>query len=203
MNVSQTKAEGLVREYAIVITADEIDKEVAVKLSELAKTVKMPGFRPGKVPMSVVKSRFGPQVQGDAIKTALDEGARQAIEGNDLRLASQPSVDIKEYEEGKDLTASLTCEVMPDITVPDLSSSKSRSPLLKRVMQRLTRRCQTLPRATGQVLKSKRAAQPRMVTFWSSTSLVELTVRHLKAVRRTGMRWNLVQTASFPALKTV
>ena len=131
MNVSQTKAEGLVREYAIVITADEIDKEVAVKLSELAKTVKMPGFRPGKVPMSVVKSRFGPQVQGDAIKTALDEGARQAIEGNDLRLASQPSVDIKEYEEGKDLTASLTCEVMPDITVPDLAKLKIEKPTLE------------------------------------------------------------------------
>ena len=45
MNVSQIKADGLVREYAIVITADEIDKEVAVKLTELAKTVKMPGFR--------------------------------------------------------------------------------------------------------------------------------------------------------------
>ena len=203
MNVSQTKAEGLVREYAIVITADEIDKEVAVKLSELAKTVKMPGFRPGKVPMSVVKSRFGPQVQGDAIKTALDEGARQAIEGNDLRLASQPSVDIKEYEEGKDLTASLTCEVMPDITVPDLGKLKIEKPTLEAGDAEVDEALSNIAEGTGQVLKSKRAAQPRMVTFWSSTSLVELTVRHLKAVRRTGMRWNSVQTASFPALKTV
>jgi trigger factor len=120
MNVSETKAEGLLREYQIVITAAEIDAEVSKKLEEIATTVKMPGFRPGKVPMSVVKSRFSDQVRGDAIKAALDEGARQAIEGNDLRLASQPQVDIKSYEDGKDLEASLACEVMPAITIPDL-----------------------------------------------------------------------------------
>ena len=120
MNVSETKSEGLLREYQIVITAAEIDAEVSKKLEEIATTVKMPGFRPGKVPMSVVKSRFSDQVRGDAIKSALDEGARQAIEGNDLRLASQPQVDIKSYEDGKDLEASFACEVMPAITLPDL-----------------------------------------------------------------------------------
>ncbi|MDA8716882.1 trigger factor [Alphaproteobacteria bacterium] len=120
MNVSETKSEGLLREYQIVITAAEIDAEVSKKLEEIATTVKMPGFRPGKVPMSVVKSRFSDQVRGDAIKAALDEGARQAIEGNDLRLASQPQVDIKSYEDGKDLEASLAVEVMPAITLPDL-----------------------------------------------------------------------------------
>ena len=120
MNVSETKSEGLLREYQIVITAAEIDAEVSKKLQEIATTVKMPGFRPGKVPMSVVKSRFSDQVRGDAIKSALDEGARQAIEGNDLRLASQPQVDIKSYEDGKDLEASFACEVMPAITLPDL-----------------------------------------------------------------------------------
>ena len=120
MNVSETKSEGLLREYKIVITATEIDAEVSKKLKEIATTVKMPGFRPGKVPMSVVKSRFSDQVRGDAIKAALDEGARQAIEGNDLRLASQPQVDVGSYEDGKDLEASLACEVMPAITLPDL-----------------------------------------------------------------------------------
>ena len=120
MNVSETKSEGLLREYQIVVTAAEIDAEVSKKLEEIATTVKMPGFRPGKVPMSIVKSRFTDQVRGDAIKAALDEGARQAIEGNDLRLASQPQVDIKSYEDGKDLEASLACEVMPAIMLPDL-----------------------------------------------------------------------------------
>ena len=131
MNVSETKAEGLVREYSIVITAAEIETQVSTKLAELAKTVNMPGFRPGKVPMSVVKSRFGPQAQGDAIKAALDEGTKQVIEGNDLRLASQPSVDIKSYEDGKDLEASLTCEVMPEIAMPDLGKLSIERPTLE------------------------------------------------------------------------
>ena len=128
MNVSETKSDGLLREYKIVILAAEIDAEVAKKLEELAKTVKMPGFRPGKVPLSVVKTRFGDQARGEAIKTALDEGARQVIEGNDLRLASQPQVDIKSYEEDKDLEASFACEIMPAITMPDLSKLSIEKP---------------------------------------------------------------------------
>jgi trigger factor len=131
MNVSETKSDGLLREYKIVITATEIDAEVAKKLEELAKTVKMPGFRPGKVPLSVVKTRFGDQARGEAIKTALDEGARQAIEGNDLRLASQPQVDIISYEEDKDLEASLACEVMPAIAMPDLSKLLIEKPRIE------------------------------------------------------------------------
>jgi trigger factor len=130
MNVSETKSEGLLREYQIVITAAEIDAEVTKKLEEIATTVKMPGFRPGKVPMSVVKSRFSDQVRGDAIKSALDEGAKQAIEGNDLRLASQPQVDIKAYDEGEDLEASLSCEVMPQMTTPDLSKLNVEKPTI-------------------------------------------------------------------------
>ncbi len=131
MKISETRAEGLIREYAIVISAAEIDEQVAAKLAELATTVNMPGFRPGKVPMSVVKSRFGPQVHGDAMKNALDEGARQAIENNELRLASQPSVEITSYEDGKDLEAALSCEIMPAIIVPDLAKLDIERPTLE------------------------------------------------------------------------
>ena len=80
MNVSETKSDGLLREYKIVITAGEIELEVTKKLEEIAATVKIPGFRPGKVPISVVKTRFGDQARGEAIKTALDEGARRLYE---------------------------------------------------------------------------------------------------------------------------
>ena len=131
MNISEIKSEGLLREYQILITAAEIDAEVSKKLAEIAATVKIPGFRPGKVPLSVVKSRFGDQARGDAIKVALDEGAKQAIEGNDLRLASQPQVDIKAYDEGNDLEASLSCEVMPQISMPDLGNLNIERPTIE------------------------------------------------------------------------
>jgi trigger factor len=131
MNVSETKSDGLLREYEILVTASEIELEAAKKLEELTKTVKMSGFRPGKVPLSVVKSRFGEQARGEVIKTALDEGARQAVEGNDLRLASQPQLDVKSYEEGKDLLANLACEVMPAIGIPDLSKLSIEKPRIE------------------------------------------------------------------------
>ena len=83
------------------------------------------------MPLSVVKTRFGEQARGEAIKTALDEGARQAVEGNDLKLASQPKVDIKAYEENKDLEASLACEVMPTITVPNLAKLAVEKPRIE------------------------------------------------------------------------
>ncbi len=161
MNVSEIKAEGLVREYSIVITAAEIEMQVSAKLAELSKTVNMPGFRPGKVPMSVIKSRFGPQTQGDVIKVALDEGAKQAIEDNNLRLASQPNVDIKNYEEGKDLKASLKCEVMPEISLPDLSKLSIERPMLEagdqEVAEALTNIADDNKPSTG--VKKKRAAK--------------------------------------------
>ena len=130
MNIAETKSEGLVREFAITITAADIETETQAKLAEIAKTANMPGFRPGKVPMAVVKTRFGAQVQGDAIKAALDEGARKAVDDNGLNLASQPSVDIKSYEEGKDLEAVFTCEIMPEIKIPDLSKLSIEKPVL-------------------------------------------------------------------------
>ena len=131
MKISETRAEGLIREYSIIVTAAEIEEQVSARLAELATTVNMPGFRPGKVPMSVVKSRFGGQVRGEALKNALDEGARKAIKDNDLRLASQPSVEITAYEDGKDMEASLSCEVMPEITMPDLAALKIERPTLE------------------------------------------------------------------------
>ena len=63
MNIKETLSEGLAREYEIKFTAAELDEKVSARLAEVAITANMPGFRPGKVPMSVVKARFGSQVK--------------------------------------------------------------------------------------------------------------------------------------------
>ena len=167
MNVSESKSEGLLREYQIVITAAEIENEVTKKLQEIATTAKMPGFRPGKVPMSVVKTRFSEQVRGDAIKNALDEGAKQAIEKNKLRLASQPQVDIKTYEEGKNLEASLSCEIMPQISIPDLSKLNIDRPTIdsdRKEVEETLARIADENRPTAPI-KKERAAKPGDVTI--------------------------------------
>ena len=191
MNVSETKSEGLLREYEIVITAAEIDAEVGKKLEEIATTVKMPGFRPGKVPMSVVRSRFGDQVRGEAIKTALDEGAKQAIEGNDLALQVSRRVDIQSYDDGKDLVASLACEVMPAISTPDLGKLSVERPKIDSDPEEVNdalKRIADENRPTVAVDKPRAAS---LVMLRLSISLGALTVRRLMAVRRKGMRLSL------------
>jgi trigger factor len=201
MKISETRAEGLLREYSILITAAEIDEQVSAKLAELATTVNMPGFRPGKVPMSVVKSRFGPQVQGEALKNALDEGARKAIEDNELRLASQPSVDIKAYDEGKDLEAALSCEIMPEISMPDLAALKIEKPMLEAGKAEVDEALNNIADANRPTVEvsGKRAAKTAM-SLLSISSVVSMA-RLSKAVLQKVIRWSWGQPASFPALK--
>ena len=130
MNITETRNEGLERDYEIVLTDAELNEKMTARLGELSQTVNIPGFRPGKVPAAVVKARFGDQVKGEVIRTALDDAAKDAIETNELKLASQPKLDIETFEDGEDLVAKLMCEVMPEITVPDLAGLEVERPTL-------------------------------------------------------------------------
>ncbi|MGC6484034.1 MAG: trigger factor [Candidatus Puniceispirillales bacterium] len=122
MDVTEKSAEGLKREYNITMTAADISARVDARIAELATQVNMPGFRPGKVPAAVVKTRYGKQVLGEVLQAGLDEATRKIIEDNDLRVATNPNLNVDEYEEGGDLKATIALEVMPDIEEVDLSS---------------------------------------------------------------------------------
>ena len=130
MDINETSKDGLAREYELKLTAQELDSKITSRLEEVAKTANMPGFRPGKVPMTVVKARFGDQVKGEVIRGELDNGAREAVEKNELKLASQPRLDIVSYEDGQDLIAKLMVEVMPQIDIPDLAAIAVERPTL-------------------------------------------------------------------------
>ena len=90
MDVTEKSAEGLKCEYNITMTAADISARVDARIAELATQVNMPGFRPGKVPASVVKTRYGKQVLGEVLQASLDEATRKIIEDNDLRVATKP-----------------------------------------------------------------------------------------------------------------
>lgn len=130
MDINETSKDGLAREYELKLTAQELDSKITSRLEEVAKTANMPGFRPGKVPMTVVKARFGDQVKGEVIRGELDNGAREAVEKNELKLANQPRLDIVSYEDGQDLIAKLMVEVMPQIDIPDLAAIAVERPTL-------------------------------------------------------------------------
>ena len=130
MNIKEILSKGLEREYEITLTASEMDEKVSARLVEVATTANMPGFRPGKVPMSVVKARFGDQVKSEIIRTTLDDAAKKTIEDQELKLASQPKMDIISFEDGSDLVAKFSAEIMPNITIPDLAALSVERPVL-------------------------------------------------------------------------
>jgi len=131
MATTQTLSDGLKREFEVVITDNEINKLVNVKLENIAKGVNLPGFRPGKVPISVVKNRFGKQILGEVVRESVDSLTKETIEKNNLIPSSQPKVEIVSFEEGQDLKAKLSVEIMPEIEIPDLSKLDITKPVVK------------------------------------------------------------------------
>jgi trigger factor len=121
MQVTETNAEGLKREFKVQIAADEIDEKMAGRLAELGTTVKVPGFRPGKVPLQILKQRFGKSVLGEILERAVSDSSNQALNERGLRPATQPKIEITAFDEGKDLEYTMELELLPDIEPMDFS----------------------------------------------------------------------------------
>lgn len=125
MQTVETLNEGLKRAYTLTITAKDIDGKVDAELKRIAPQMKMPGFRPGKVPANLVRKMHGPALLQDALNTALQEGVQSLIADKNLRPAMQPQVElVGEYEEGKDATLNVTLEVLPTVPTPAIDALK-------------------------------------------------------------------------------
>jgi trigger factor len=121
MQITETSTEGLKREFKIVVAAGDIELRLIERLTEIGKTVKLPGFRPGKVPVSVLKQRYGQSVMGEVLEQAVNQTTGQALQERNLRPALQPKITIEKFEPGQDLAYDLAIEVLPDVTAPDVT----------------------------------------------------------------------------------
>ncbi len=122
MQVTEVAAEGLKREYKVVVAASEIEGKVEARLRKLAQTAKVPGFRPGKVPLSLLKRQYGRQVMGEILEQAVDEGSKQAINDNQLKPALRPKIEVTSFDDGQDLEFKLDLEVLPEVPEVDLKA---------------------------------------------------------------------------------
>ena len=125
MQIVETTSEGLKRAYTITITAKAISARIEGEITKLAPQVRMPGFRPGKVPANLVKKMHGAQLHQEALNTSIREAMDKLVADNRLRPAMQPAVALGDgYEEGKDAELSVSLEVLPEITAPALDDLK-------------------------------------------------------------------------------
>lgn len=122
MQVTETNTEGLQREFKIVLEAKDIDDKLAARLQEIGESVKVPGFRPGKVPLSVLKQRFGPSVMGEVLERAVQDSSSQAMMERGLRPAMQPKIEITSFDQGADLEYSMKIELLPEIETMDFAT---------------------------------------------------------------------------------
>ena len=121
MQVTELSAEGLKHQFKIVVPASDLSTKIDERLAEMAKTAALPGFRPGTVPVSLLKKQYGQALFGEAVEAAVNSSTAKAIEDRGLKPALQPRVDLKQLEEGKDVEFEVVVEVLPEIGKLDFS----------------------------------------------------------------------------------
>jgi trigger factor len=121
MQVQETAAEGLKREYKVTVAAADMQK-INARLQKAGQSVKMPGFRPGKVPANLLKQRYGQQVTAEVVDEQLQKQTDQLLTDKKLRVATQPKVALLAFDEGKDLEFSVALEIFPDMPEVDFGT---------------------------------------------------------------------------------
>ncbi len=125
MQTVETLNEGLKRAYTLTIGAKDIAARVEQEVARLAPQVRMPGFRPGKVPANLVKKMHGEALQADALNNSVQEAVQALIGKEKLRPAMSPSVELNEgYEHGQDAEVKVALEVLPEIPTPSVDGLK-------------------------------------------------------------------------------
>lgn len=119
MQVSIETTTGLERRMTVGIPADQVETEVTKRLQQAAKTVNLNGFRKGKVPLKVVKQRFGAGVRQEVMGEVMSRSFYEAIQKEDVKPAGQPAIEPKEAAEGQDIEFVATFEVYPEIALGD------------------------------------------------------------------------------------
>jgi trigger factor len=132
MEVTQTQAQGLKREFKVVLPAADIAQRVDGQLAEIKAKARIPGFRPGKVPVTHLKRLYGRSIMADAVHEAVNEANRKIVEENALRLAGSPKVVFQENDQGleqifeaqSDLVFTVALEVLPKIEMSGFEGIK-------------------------------------------------------------------------------
>jgi len=119
MQITETNVEGLKREFTVTVASNDIEQKMQARLSEIGRTIRLPGFRPGKVPMPVLRKRYGASVMGEVLEKAVSDSSAQAMLERNLRPAMQPKIEIVSFKEGADLEYKMAVELLPEIKPVD------------------------------------------------------------------------------------
>jgi len=171
MQVSVENTGGLQRRLTVQVPGQEIQQQVETKLKELSKSVRIKGFRPGRVPLSVVRQRYGKQVRLDIVNETMQRSLQQAIRDEDLRPASTPQVDVEPGRlDAGDLEFSALIEVYPEVDPIDVSAIAIERPEAEITDQDVEDMLQTLreQRKSWEPVERKAQAGDRVLFEYSA-----------------------------------
>lgn len=129
MRVSIETTSSLERRLTVGVPAERVDVEVDNRLQKASQNARLPGFRPGKVPMKVMRQRYGAGIRQEVVGEVVNESFREAVIQEKLRPAGQPSIEPKNLEQGKELQYVATFEVFPDVDLVDMNDFSVEKPV--------------------------------------------------------------------------
>lgn len=156
MQVTETLSDGLKRNYTVVLPVADLESRRTERLTTLGKTLRLPGFRPGKVPMPIVKQRYGTAVSAEVLEQSVSEATQKVLSERGLRPAQQPKVDLVTENPtamASDLEFKVELELLPDITLPDFRTIE-----LTRLKAEVSP--DTVDKALAQIAKFNRTLEP-------------------------------------------
>jgi trigger factor len=119
----ETENEGLKRAFMLTIPAEDIEARVEQEVKRIAPQVRMPGFRPGKVPPNLIRKMHGDSLRGDALQGAVQDSVQKLLSDQKIRPALQPQVELnQDYAPGKDAEVSVRVEALPDVPAPEIEN---------------------------------------------------------------------------------
>lgn len=129
MQVSVENVGKLERKLTVKFPAERFESQVSARIAEMGRTVRLKGFRPGKVPTAVIQQRFGDQVRGEVLSDLIGTTLREAVEKENLRPIANPSVDTTGRPENGEITYTATFEIMPEFPQIDVAGLEIKRPV--------------------------------------------------------------------------
>jgi len=129
MRVSVETTSGLERRLTVGVPADRVESVVNQRLQDAARNARLPGFRPGKIPMKVMKQRFGAGVRQEVLGEVISQSFQEAVVSENLRPAGQPSIEARKLDAGQDVEYTATFEVFPTVEIQSLEDLTIEKPV--------------------------------------------------------------------------
>jgi trigger factor len=177
MQVTETLSDGLKRGYTVVLRVADLDARRTERLASISKSLRLPGFRPGKVPMPIVRQRFGKDVSAEVLQESVNEATQQVLSERGLRPVRAPKVDMVTENPialASDLEFKLEMELMPEFTMPDFSTiqltrykAEVPSDTVDKALQQIAKYNRTLEPLSAETLEARGhgAANGEIVTI--------------------------------------